>query len=627
MRWCVFALVLVAAAATRARGQGDSTGSLVGHVLYQGRGVGIPYASVTLTPTGGARFADSTGAFAFGRLGPGTYHVRARQIGFNPADTTVRVREGAVTSVTLSLRRLVRLQAVRVTAKGPRECLNPGIPDSIVDPPLAQMFGEVKENVARLRILLNSYPFRYRRENQWFVRQGSAPDYLVQSDTVDIPSWEEEKYQPGQVVTSGTDQHGQPGQFMHLVEFQDIADPAFDETHCFHIVPPDKADSSTNPPIRIDFVPWVKILSPDVRGSIFLDPERLIVLHAEFHLTRTGETSPPIRDWTYYSSFHEVVPLVPVVSGFQSFVQAPRQPGLMIEDGRVLDYKFIAEAPINPGVQDTLAGAAVAKTIVGQAQFPESDHSCTFPISQTVVEAVTGRLIGPHNATGDSAWSTASKKLLTDIRGRLSLPSTLGLTTFGYPAPASAADAAGRGAVRIAPGAFGRYALMFNDAGIASEVRIIATSQSGEVDSAVVIAARNAQNDHFRGQTIVLALSTTQSSDTANSVSFVHMQVPSWLQTRPVMLPVNLHPSPTPAALTHVEGDTVTAEFVVDPDGRAILPTVHRVDVSSDVLAGPQMDALTLAVDDSLSTRVYWPALVGRCPVTRITTQRFIFSH
>ena len=33
------------------------------------------------------------------------------------------------------------------------------------------------------------------------------------------------------------------------------------------------------------------------------------------------------------------------------------------------------------------------------------------------------------------------------------------------------------------------------------------------------------------------------------------------------------------------------------------------------------------AVDDSLSTRVYWSALVGRCPGTRITTQRFIFSH
>ena len=243
-------LVLVAAAATRVHAQ-DSTGSLTGRVLYQGRGVGIPYASVTLTPTGGARFADSTGAFAFGRLGPGTYHVRARQIGFVPADTNVRVRAGGVTSVTLSLHRLVRLQAVRVIAKGPKECLNPGIPDSIVDPPLAQMFAEVKENVARLRILMNSYPFRYRRENEFLVRQGSAPDEMVQMDTVDIPSWEEEKYQPGQVVSNGTDQHGQPGQFMHLVQFQDIADPAFDDTHCFHIVPPDKADSSTNPPIRI----------------------------------------------------------------------------------------------------------------------------------------------------------------------------------------------------------------------------------------------------------------------------------------------------------------------------------------------------------------------------------------
>ncbi|HWZ58078.1 MAG TPA: carboxypeptidase-like regulatory domain-containing protein [Gemmatimonadaceae bacterium] len=615
-------MALIVAATARAQ---DSTGSLVGHVLFQGRGVGVPFASVTLTPTGGSRFADSTGAFAFGRLPPGTYHARARQIGFNPADTTVQVRAGTQTSITLSLRRLVRLRQVTVRAKGPKECLSPGIPDSLVDPELYQLFSQVKENVARLRILMNSYPFRYRREDVYMVRQ-AGPDQLVETDTVDIPSWDDEKYQPGEVVVNGT-HHGQPSQFMHLVQFQDIGDPAFVETHCFHIVPRDKSDSSVNPPIRIDFQPWVKLLSPDVRGSVFLDPERLIVLHAEFHLTRPYETSPAIRDWTYYSAFHEVVPLVPVVSGFQSYVQIPRQPGVMVEDGRVLDYSFIQEAPVNPAVHDTLAGATASRTIVGQAEFPEAEHPCTLPISQTVVQALTGMVIAPQDASGDPAWPRAARKLLTDIRGRLDLPTTLGLVTFGYPAAASAADAAGRGALRIAPGIFGRYALTFDNNGVATDVRIVATSLSGDVDSAVVIAARFAHNEHFSGQTVVLALSTTQPADTASSLSLVHMQVPSWLQTRPVMMPPATRATPSPAALRTPDTDTATVEFVVDPEGHAILSTVHRVGVPSNVLAGTQMDALTLAADDSLSTRTYWPALIGRCPVTRIHTQQFVFRR
>jgi hypothetical protein len=71
----------------------------------------------------------------------------------------------------------------------------------------------------------------------------------------------------------------------------------------------------------------------------------------------------------------------------------------------------------------------------------------------------------------------------------------------------------------------------------------------------------------------------------------------------------------------------VTVEFVADLDGRAVLSTVHRLRVLSDVLAGTEMDPLTEATDDSLSTRVYLPALVGRCPVSQITTQKFVFQR
>jgi hypothetical protein len=619
-------LVLGAATTVRAQiptpaaGTGDGSGRLVGRVVYQGRGVGIPFASVTLTPSGVSRFADSSGAFAFVRVTPGVYHVRARQIGFVPFDTTVQVRPApAVTSVTLNLHRVIQLSRITTRARGTKECIAPGIPDSLVDPALYLVFSQVKENVARLRILMNSYPFRYRRENEFLLRQGSGPDQMTEMDTVNLESWEEDPYQPGQVVVNGTNQHGQPGQFMHLVQFQDMADPAFIQTHCFHIADRDKNDSSANPLIRIDFRPWIKLEAPDVEGSIYMDPERYIVKRARFHLTRSRETSPPIHDWTYYSSFNEVVPLVPVVSGFQSFVQAG-QPGTQIEEGRVLDYTFIQEAPVNPNVRDTLAGSAVTKTIVGQAELPaDPEHPCTPPISQTIVESVTGKLLPPQ-AGADPSWASAARSLLTELQARLSLPTTLGLSTFGYAAPASATDAAGRGALRIAPSIFGRYVLTVDPSGVVDEVRIVSTSLSTDVDSAVSVAARGIKVDGLRGQTVVLSVSTT--SDTTG-VSFVHMQVPSWLQTRAASPPPGVRAQPVSAG----NADTAVVEFIVDHEGRPVLSTIHRIGVPADVLGQPQMDALTLTAADSLSRSVYLPALIGRCPVTQVTTQRLVLRR
>jgi hypothetical protein len=628
--WVVVALAVLTVGVSRAKAQTDTSGRLTGRVIYQGQTFGVPYASVTLTPTNRSRFADSGGYFVFAHVAPGTYKVRARQIGYAPSDTTVVVRPApAITTVTIAVRRIPQLSTIRVHGKGNRDCTNPGVPDSIVDPELAQIFTEVRENVNRLRILVNNYPFSYRREDEFLLRN-TGPDYLEEMDTVDIESSEDEGYHPGRVVVNGTSSHGQPAQFMHLVQFQDIADPAFIQTHCFNIVPNASSDSATSSTlIRVDFRPWVKLQVPDVEGSLFIDPQRYIVKRAVFHLTRSNETSPPIRDWTYYSFFTEVVPLVPVVSGFQSYVQGSRQPGTQVEDGRVLDYKFLDEAPVNSAVHDTLSQAATLRTIVGQTEVGSTaEHPCTPPISQTVVQAVTGQLIGSTNAVTDPDWPEIAHKLLTDIRARLEVPSTIQLSAFGYAAPASATDAAGRGALRIAPGIFGRFALTFDASGVVSDVRIISTSLSDAADSAFVHAARGAKSDRLSGQTIVLAVASTQSSDTTFSLPFVHMQVPSWLQMRPVSVaPV---PRTLPASVTLPRspgGDTVTVEFVADPDGHAILSTVHRLRVLSDVLAGTEMDPLTEATDDSLSTRVYLPALVGRCPVSQITTQRFVFQR
>jgi hypothetical protein len=311
-----------------------------------------------------------------------------------------------------------------------------------------------------------------------------------------------------------------------------------------------------------------------------------------------------------------------VVSGFQSFVQAG-QPGTQIEEGRVLDYTFVQEAPVNPNVRDTLAGAAVAKTIVGQAEIPrDPEHPCTPPISQTIVESLTGRVLPPQ-AGADASWVSATRFLLGELQARLNLPTTLGLATFGYAAPASTTDAAGRGALRIAPSIFGRYVLTIDPAGVVDEVRIVSSSLSADVDSAVSVASRGIKVEGLRSQTVVLALSTT--SDTTGGLSLVHMQVPSWLQARPVSPPLAARALPTSAPVNRPgAADTAVVEFIVDAEGRPVLSTIHRIGVPADVLGQAQMDPLTLAAADSVSRVVYLPALIGRCPVTQVTTQRLV---
>jgi Carboxypeptidase regulatory-like domain len=591
-------------------------GRLVGRVLFQETATGVPYATVTLNPPNGmSRFADTTGAFAFPNIQPGTYRVRARQIGFTPFDTTVQVLPGpAITTITLRLRHVARLAEIKVRAKAPKECTNPGVPDSTVDPALALMFSQMNENIVRMRILMTDYPFRYRRIDEFIDREPGEIDHRSNVDTLDLESWSQENYVPGEVITNGFDQHGRPGQFMHLVQFQDLTERSFEDNHCFHLV--DDESGLT----RIDFRPKATMEFPDIEGSVYLDPEKMIVRHATFHLTRPHMARPPIRDWTYESTFNEVVPLVPFVQRFHSVV-APARPMIQIEDGRVTDYDFIREAPVDPTVHDTLAGAGTpsAKTIVGQVHFgADETQTCSPPPPQLIVEQLTGTILATPDSEANASWRTAARALLKSVQARLSIPSTLDLTTFGYAAPASAEDAAGRGALRVAPGIFGRYAVDLHRLGAQQDVRVSATSLSSDVDSAVVLALRGTVSDRLRGETVVLSVSTAAPpADTSLSISFAHVQVPSWLQTRAAALTT---PAAT-AASRPAPGDTAAFEFIIDSQGKAVLSTVHRVGWPNE------MDPLTEAAEDSLSSRTYRPALVGRCPISQVATQRFIFQR
>ena len=148
--------------------QAESSGVLAGRIIDARDGRPVPYATVLLLGTDVAEFADSNGAFRLNDLVPGSYTLRARQIGYFPKDTALTIAPGtAATTVALRLTQFPALMPlVKVRGRRPRGCVATGIPDSTVNPSLAAVFSQVRENVDRFRLLLERYPFRYHREEQ-----------------------------------------------------------------------------------------------------------------------------------------------------------------------------------------------------------------------------------------------------------------------------------------------------------------------------------------------------------------------------------------------------------------------------------------------------------------------------
>jgi len=277
----------------------DSSGTLTGVLIGKDDGQSIPYGTVLLVETGVERFTDASGSFRIAGLTPGTYTVRARQIGYAPTDTTVRIDSApAVTTVSIRLTQLpVILGAVRVRGHRSNKCVAAGIPDSTVDSNLATIFTQVRENVDRFRLLMEQYPFRYSREEEHFTRYDPGGD----------PGTPECQLTPrrsnlalGDHITSAAYSTLTPTAPDNVAcicicrRSAELADPAFLAAHCFSYggTASDHAAAGSNL-IRVDFAPLSKIKQPDVSGSIYLDAQRLTVRRAVFEMTKPDAVHPP----------------------------------------------------------------------------------------------------------------------------------------------------------------------------------------------------------------------------------------------------------------------------------------------------------------------------------------------
>lgn len=416
MRLLSACLAISAAAATAApvslRAQtpaaADSSGMVAGVLVGRDDDQPVPYGTVSLVETGVARFTDAGGRFRVVRIAPGTYTLRARQIGYAPRDTTVRI-EAAPAALTVTIR-MVRLppllSMVSIQGERSKRCIATGIPDSTVNPQLAAIFAQIRENVARYRILWDQYPSRYTRDRSMVLRQDPGRDSTWRSESGTYETRGQRPYQVGAVMQNEVDSSGHIHLKMFLPTFRDLADTTFLITHCFTFAGTEQLSPlSADRVFRVDIQPASALLSPDVEGSIFLDVERLVVRRAVFRLTRPE--SAAVVGMTVTASYRELLPLVPVLEAARTVQPLPHTSSLelssrtMVTEDRFSHYVFEERTP---GEQPDAPATAVASA--GSPARPGRGTSIIVgQVVGTNGTAILGATVGVL-ASGDSTATT-----------------------------------------------------------------------------------------------------------------------------------------------------------------------------------------------------------------------------
>lgn len=567
-----------------------------GVVVSAADGQPIPYSTVIVGDEGPGRFASAAGQFTLGAAGK--YRVRARQIGFVPLDTTVG--EGQV------VLRLQPIAAGVATTAVQRQhgCDVPGLDATTA------VFGLLRDNAERYRILLDQYPFNYRVEESRAVRLtplGDAvhamgdkdQDSVIAIDTASYDSRQRHQYGVGSVLYEERQSTGEKRTKMYLPTLSDLADPAFETAHCFAYA------GDADHELRIDFLPADQIKTPDIAGSVYLDDANYVVRRAVFRLTHGGSVLGR-GSLTVTTTFREVKPSVPTLESSRTeqplasvrstggLQQAGSKTGtqqadfgggytgfsmvterrLSVQLSRVLDRTFFADtiggAP-GEGLSRQQAGPSVVIAL-----------SCAMPPSFESADASIYATLSGAGATDARAGDVLAK-----IRPLFHMPDGFTLAVYGL--------AVG---TKVTQTLAAQVAFMTDATGHTSNVAITATSLLPAIDSALVDAIRHANLRPLKAGHYTLSLSGVTPPPDAPAVVFSRLSV----SVIPIVRAAALDPDSTQPRVA-VNG---TFEFVVDEQGRAMPSTL--------LTAGASPDAFAIAAKALPSFR-FRPAVAGSCPI------------
>ncbi len=464
---------------------------------------------------------------------------------------------------------------------------------------MAAVFEQLRESVARYRLLLDAYPFHYRLVENRFIRttetgrNGQVEDSTLSVDTVRYDSRAHRAYRVGHVVSVDTNSIGAVSNVIYLPTFDALAESAFQSAHCFTY------GGTAKNEIRIDFTPADSIKSPDVDGSVYLDSRRYVVTRAVFGLTHPSRVHPPVIAFTLTTTFVEALPLVPLADHavteqtlaftVRTAFVAPRA-RVSITDDQLLDHDPIGVEPAASSA--ILARTALASTAPGACATPTPIDTAGILIYGTLV-AGTGTPL--HEAT--------ARRMLDGLLQAFQLPSEVEFPVF-----ADAADDA-NGAT-LHPTLSGEVTFTVDRTGRVANVTVDATSLSPVVDSALVAAVRKAEGSKTFSPTTAgqfrLSLSSAEPGPDEWSGVFTRLRVPSWHFARRAQLDSTSHLS----ALNTGRG---AFEVVVDEHGSAVPLTLRVVGKTSPSFAD--------SIQRALPRIRFTPAIIGACPVKQVLRQ------
>jgi hypothetical protein len=332
------ALMVLLALPSTIVAQINTTTVLAGRVVVRDIGAALPYASITINGKN-AQFTDSLGQFHIEGIAAGDVTIRARHIGFAPAEQVVHITRGDTVRVSLQMTRLaIQLPPVYAVS---RVCTDPGAPGRKSDPGLVQLYGQLRENADHFRLLSQTNPYVYQSERQFVTTLNDSVIERTPIETLGGTSVRDWKYEPGHMIvenktTTITN--------MHLPGLADFADDNFAKAHCFDYAGIVELDSMSL--IQIDFTPDRRIKAPDVEGSIYLDPKNYQIRRAQITLTKVPYAlSGEITGHTVTTFFTEVVPGIPIIGAFRAEVMKLRVGEVRTELQRVVEVHFINAKP------------------------------------------------------------------------------------------------------------------------------------------------------------------------------------------------------------------------------------------------------------------------------------------
>ena len=259
-----------------------------------------------------------------------------------------RYGAGNVRSVELALRLkqlTIQLSEMRVVAPGP--CIRPGVPDEATDYSLAAIFGQLRENADREVALAQQYPFFYRMERRINERRVNVGEHPLTRDTIAVDGTARWLYHPGNMIAAVND-HGRMTTQLNIPGLVQLADSNFHAAHCFSYGGLRKVSGRKY--IRIDFKPDVHLDTPDIEGSVFLDPDTYQVHQIVMSVTQPDLVASQITALTVTSTFRELVPSIVILDAAEGVTTVePMTGGPIVRTERQKNVDVLFSRGVPPG--------------------------------------------------------------------------------------------------------------------------------------------------------------------------------------------------------------------------------------------------------------------------------------